>query len=173
MLNKVILIGNLTRAPEGRQTNGGTSVCNIGIAINRKFKNAQGQLQEDVVFVDGITVWGATADFCTQYLKKGAKVCIDGRLKLDTWEDTATGQKRSKLGVVAESVQNLSPRPEGQQGGGNGYQQPPQQAPQGQAPTPPPPPPPPGQQQPAVQPAPGEPGMFDVTDEGIDDIPFN
>jgi single-strand DNA-binding protein len=132
MLNKVMFIGNLTRDPEARRTNNGTSVVKLGIAINRKWKDGQGNPMEETVFVD-VDVWAKTADFCRDYLRKGNRVFIEGRLKLDTWQDQSTGQNRSRLGVVAESVQNLSPR---QEAAPPAY--PPQQQPQYQQPAPPP-----------------------------------
>jgi single-strand DNA-binding protein len=188
-LNKVILIGNLTRDPEARRTSTGTSVCRLGLAVNRRFKGATGEQREETTFVD-IDVWGRQADFCRDYLRKGNSVYIDGRLKLDQWDDRATGQKRSRLCVVAESVQSLSGR-EGNSSGGydqqsdqDGYrQQAPQSnqqqnwnaAPQGR-PSAPPPPPFPARTQPEQAPyspqdAP-DPDAFDVSDESIDDIPF-
>ncbi|OVE82488.1 hypothetical protein BVY04_00845 [bacterium M21] len=152
-LNKVILAGNLTREPEGRRTSSGTSLCNLGLAVNRRYRNSAGEYTDETTFVD-IDVWGQPADFCRDYLHKGNAVLIEGRLRLDSWEDNATGQKRSKLKVVAERVQSLTPRSEGSgapqpQGGGyqqqapapqqGGYQQPQQQPyaqPQAPAPAP-------------------------------------
>jgi len=127
-INKVLLIGNLTRDPEARRTNSGTSVAKLGLAINRKFKNAAGEYQEEVTFAD-VDVWGRSADFCRDYLRKGAPVYVEGRLKLDQWEDRETGQKRSKLGIVAESVQSLGTRNEGQPQPQNFPAQQPQQHP--------------------------------------------
>jgi len=112
-LNRVLLIGRLVRDPDARRTSNGTSVAKLGLAINRKFKNAAGEKQEEVTFAD-VDVWGRSADFCRDYLRKGAPVYVEGRLKLDQWEDRETGQKRSKLGIVAESVQSLGTRSENQ-----------------------------------------------------------
>jgi len=109
MLNKVIIVANLTKDPESRQTNNGTSVCKLGLAINRKWKDKEGNPVEEATFVD-CDVWGKTADFCRDYLRKGFKVFIEGRLKMDTWQDQKTGQNRSRLGLVAESVQNMTPK---------------------------------------------------------------
>lgn len=150
MLNKVMLIANLTRDPDARSTTSGTSVVNLGLAVNRKWKDKDGNQKEDTVFVD-CDVWGKSADFCRDYLRKGNKVFIDGRLKMDTWEDRNTGDKRSKLGIVAESVQNLSPRSNSDQ-----QEQQPYQQPQGQQ-----------QAQHQSQPPPAFPG-----DESVDDIPY-
>lgn len=112
-LNKVLLIGNLTRDPEVRYTPKGTAVADIGIAINRVWSNDQGQRQEETTFVD-VTLWGRQAELAQQYLTKGRGVFIEGRLQMDTWDDKQTGQKRSKLKVVAESLQFL---PDGKGGG--------------------------------------------------------
>jgi len=103
-LNKVLLLGNLTRDPELRYTPKGTAVADIGLAINRIWNNEQNQRQEETTFVD-ITLWGRQAEIAQQYLTKGRGVFIEGRLQMDTWEDKASGQKRSKLKVVAENLQ--------------------------------------------------------------------
>lgn len=112
MFNKVILIGNLTRDPEMRYTPQGTSVCNFGIAVNRKFKQGE-EMKEEVTFIN-IVVFGKQADTCGQYLNKGSSVLIEGRLQERRWE-TDDGQKRSKHEVVAQSVRFLSKK----QGGGD------------------------------------------------------
>ena len=113
-LNKVMLIGNLTRDPELRHTPKGTAVAELGLAINRVWRDEQGQKQEDTTFVD-VTLWGRQAEVAQQYLAKGNPCYIEGRLQLDTWDDKATGQKRSKLKVVGEVLQLL-----GSKGGGGG-----------------------------------------------------
>ncbi len=105
-LNKVFLAGNLTRSPELRYTPGGTAVAQFGLAVNRRFRNREGQMQEEVTFVD-IEVWGRQAETASEYISKGSPVLIDGRLKLDTWESKQTGERRSKLRVVGERVQFL------------------------------------------------------------------
>jgi len=125
-LNKVILIGNLTREPEVRFTPKGTAVCDLSIAINRKWRDHSGNTQEEVTYVE-IAVWGKTAENCGQYLKKGSSACFEGRLQLETWDDKATGQKRSKIKVVAEQVQFLSSP--NREGGQQSSQQPPRQQP--------------------------------------------
>lgn len=117
-LNKVLLLGNLTRDPEVRYTPKGTAVADIGLAINRVWNNEQNQRQEETTFVD-ITLWGRQAELAQQYLGKGRGVFIEGRLQMDTWEDKASGQKRSKLKVVAENLQFL---PDGKGGSGGGFQ---------------------------------------------------
>ena len=138
-LNKVMLIGNLTRDPELRYTPKGTAVADIALAINRVWNNEQNQRQEETTFVD-ITLWGRQAELAQQYLRKGRGAYIEGRLQMDTWDDKQTGQKRSKLKVVAESLQFL-PDGKGSSGGGIPQGGPqasraPQQRPQGASPAP-------------------------------------
>src|SRR6266481_5070533 len=108
-LNKVYLMGNLTRDPEIRYTPKGTAVADAGIAINRIYKGEDGEKKEDVTFVD-ITFWGRQAEIAQEYLRKGRPVFIEGRLQLDTWDDRQTGQKRSRLRVIAENLQMLGSR---------------------------------------------------------------
>lgn len=108
--NKVILVGNLTRDPELRYTPKGTAIAKLGVAVNRVWTTDTGEKREEATFVD-VDVFGRTAENVGQYLRKGSPLLIEGRLRLDTWEDKQTSQKRSKLGVVAEVVQFLgSPR---------------------------------------------------------------
>lgn len=104
--NKVLLIGNLTRDPEVRYTPKGTAIAQIGLAVNRQWTTEAGEQKEEVTFVD-VEVWGRQAETAGQYLSKGRPVFIEGRLKLDQWDDKESGQKRSKLKVVAERVQFL------------------------------------------------------------------
>ena len=126
-LNKVMLIGNLTRDPELRHTPKGTAVAELGLAINRVWNNEQGQRQEETTFVD-VTLWGRQAEVAQQYLTKGSPCYIEGRLQLDTWDDKATGQKRSKLKIVGEALQLLGSKPGGGgNGGGGNYSERPQQ----------------------------------------------
>ena len=115
--NKVLLMGNLTRDPEVKYTPKGMAVTDLGLAVNREYTTDTGEKREEVVFVD-VTVWGRQAETCGEYLKKGRPVFVEGRLQLDSWDDKQSGQKRSKLRVVAERVQFLGGRPEG--GGGEG-----------------------------------------------------
>jgi single-strand DNA-binding protein len=117
-LNKVMLIGNLTRDPELRYTPKGTAVADISLAINRIWNNEQNQKQEETIFVD-VTLWGRQAELAQQYLTKGRGAYIEGRLQMDTWDDKETGKKRSKLKVIGESLQFL-PDGRGGQGGGGG-----------------------------------------------------
>jgi single-strand DNA-binding protein len=108
--NKVILVGNLTRDPELRYTPNGKAVAKIGLAVNRTWTSETGEKKEEVTFVD-IDMFGRTAENVSQYMRKGSPLLVEGRLRLDQWEDKQTGQKRSKLSVVADAVQFLgSPR---------------------------------------------------------------
>lgn len=104
--NKVMLMGNLTRDPEVKYTPKGTAIANLGLAVNRVYTTESGEQKEEVTFID-IEVWGRQAETAGQYLSKGRPVFIEGRLKLDSWEDKESGQKRNKLKVVAERVQFL------------------------------------------------------------------
>ena len=117
-LNKVMLIGNLTRDPELRYTPGGKAVTDVSLAINRVWVNDQGQKQEDTTFVD-VTLWGRQAELAQQYLTKGRGIYIEGRLQMDTWDDKETGKKRSRLKVVGETMQFL-PDGRGSAGGPGG-----------------------------------------------------
>lgn len=112
MFNKIILVGNLTRDIEIRNTPSGLAIANTGIATNKKFKSQTGEDKDEVMFID-ITFFGRTAEIAQQYLKKGSKVLVDGRLKLDQWTDTS-GQKRSKHSLVVESMKMLGGRVEGE-----------------------------------------------------------
>lgn len=102
--NSVILVGNVTRPIELKYTTGGTAVCDLGLAINDKRKNASGEWVEDTTFVD-VTCFGRTAEVAAEYATKGSPVLIDGKLKLDTWEQD--GQRRSKLKVTCDRLQLL------------------------------------------------------------------
>ena len=114
--NKVILMGNLTRDPELRYTPKGTAIAKIGLAVNRTWRNEAGETKEEVTFVD-VDVFGRTAENVGQYMRKGRPIMVEGRLKLDTWDDKQTGQKRSRLGVVADTVQFLGSPAGGESGG--------------------------------------------------------
>lgn len=113
--NKVLLIGNLTRDPEVRYTPKGTAVAKLGLAVNRTWTSESGEKKEEVTFVD-VDVFGRTAENAGQYLRKGRPVMIEGRLRLESWDDKQTGQKKSKLGVVAEQVQFLGTKPGNDEG---------------------------------------------------------
>ena len=119
-LNKVFLMGNLTREPELRYTPGGAAVCEFGIAINRSF-TSNNQTREEVCFVD-IVVWGKSGELCQRYLNKGSQALIEGRLQYDQWEDKATGRRSSRLRVVADNVQFVGARREGSDAQGGQYQ---------------------------------------------------
>ncbi len=126
--NKVTLMGNLTRQPEFKQA-GTSTLASLGLAVNRRYKSASGEKREEVTYVD-VTFWGKMAELLQKFqLSKGTPLFVDGRLQLDTWEDKASGQKRSKLRVVGETFQLLQPKggagfsaasPAGLEKGGNG-----------------------------------------------------
>lgn len=116
-LNKVILMGNLTRDIELRPV-GDTQVGNIGLAVNRRFRSASGEDREETTFIDCET-WGKQAEIMARYLSKGRPVLIEGRLKLDTWQDKEGGN-RSKLKVVVENFQFVDSRSDSGGGGGGG-----------------------------------------------------
>ena len=105
MFNKVILAGNLTRDVEVKYTGANLAIGNTGLAVNRKFKSKMGESKEEVLFVD-LSFFGRTAEIANQYLKKGSKVLVEGRLKLDQWTDQS-GTKRSKHSIMVESLQML------------------------------------------------------------------
>lgn len=118
-LNKVMLMGNLTRDPEIKYTPKGTAIAQIGLAVNRVFTLPEsGEKREEVTFID-VEAYGKQAETIGEYCKKGRPLYVEGRLRLDTWDDKASGQKRSKLKVVLESFQFLGSR-EGGPGGGPG-----------------------------------------------------
>lgn len=110
-LNKVLLIGHLTRDPELRSTPSGAAVADLGLAVNRRYTNGSGEPKEDVTFLT-VVVWQKQAEATAQYLKKGSPVLIEGRLASRSWESKA-GEKRTALEVVAERVQFLGRKPEG------------------------------------------------------------
>jgi single-strand DNA-binding protein len=145
--NKVLLLGNLTRDPEVRYTPKGSAVCDLGIAVNRSYTTDAGEKREEATFVD-VTLWGRTAEVAGEYLKKGRPVFIEGRLQLDSWDDKQTGQKRSKLKVIGETMQLL-----GSGRGGGAPAEASEEDRQSSRPTPPP--------KPSTQPQPDE-----------DEIPF-
>ena len=108
-VNKVMLIGNLTRDPELKYIPSGKAVCDLGLAVNRTYKKDNGEEVEEVCYLD-ITAWGRQAETCAEYLKKGRAVFVEGRLKYNKWDDKETGKKRSKISVVAQRVQFLGSR---------------------------------------------------------------
>ena len=129
-VNKVMLLGNITRDLEVRYTPKGTAVCDLGMAVNRVRTGDNGEKIEEVTFVD-VTLWGRQAELAGQYLAKGRSVFIEGRLQLDQWDDKQTGQKRQRLRVVGENMQFLGSAGGGGGGGGERPQQ--QSAPQEQS----------------------------------------
>jgi len=122
MYNKVILVGNLTRDVEVRYSGSGTAIGKVGIATNRKFKSATGEMKDETMFID-LTFFGRTAEIASQYLRKGSKVLIEGRLILEQWV-AQDGTKRSRHSVTVESMQMLDTRADREQNnqyGNSGY----------------------------------------------------
>jgi single-strand DNA-binding protein len=114
--NRVVLVGNVTRDPEIRYVASGTAVTDLGLAVNDRRKNASGEWVDETTFID-ITLWARQAEVACEYLSKGSSVLIEGRLKLESWENN-DGQKRSKLKVIGERMQMLGGR--NSSGGGSG-----------------------------------------------------
>jgi len=181
-LNKVMLMGNITRDIELRYTPKGTAVADIGLAVNRVRTGESGERIEETTFVD-VTLWGRTAEVAHQYAGKGHPLFVEGRLHMDTWVDKATGGNRSKLKVVADNIQLMGARGAGAGNGTPQQQQPPvqsappqQQSPQQATPTynQAPPAQPQQQQAPPVQQMPpqgGSPAQGGVMVED-EDVPF-
>ncbi len=141
--NKVIIAGNLTRDPELRYTPKGTAVARITLAVNRVYSSGEGgEKKEEVSFID-VDVWGRQAEVIGQYLKKGRPLLVEGRLKLDSWEDKNTKQKQSKLKVVLENFSFLDSK-----GDGSGVAEAPRSSRPAPAPSAPPPPSDPGDSEP-------------------------
>jgi len=126
-LNKVFLMGRLTFDPELRFTPNGMAVTDLRMVTNRTWTGKDGERREDPLFID-VTVWDRQAEHCCQYLKKGSGVHIEGSLRMDSWDDKTTGEKRTKIKVSADRVQFLDRRPPaggGGSGGGEGDYAPP------------------------------------------------
>lgn len=104
-LNKIFLIGNLTRNPDLRGTPGGASICELGLAVNRRY-TSNGQEKEEVVFID-VNVWGKIAESCHRNLTKGSQIMVEGRLTMDKWQDRNSGETRRKIIVTADNIQFL------------------------------------------------------------------
>jgi single-strand DNA-binding protein len=119
-LNKVFLMGRLTFDPELRRTPSGTAVAELRLATSRSWMGKDGERKEETLFID-VTVWDRQAETCCQYLRKGSGVHVEGNLKMDTWDDKTTGEKRSKVKVQAERVQFLDRREDSGAGGGSSY----------------------------------------------------
>src|ERR1041384_6758197 len=115
-LNKVLLMGNLTRDPELRVTPKGTPICQFSLAINRTFKMESGETREEVIYVD-IEAWGKQGETIAKYCTKGRPLYVEGRLRLDQWEDKNTKEKRSRMKIVLEQFQFLG---DSRGGGGGG-----------------------------------------------------
>lgn len=179
-LNKVFLLGNLTRDPDLRGLPTGQNVCELRLAVSRRYVTSGGQEASDTCYVD-IVVWGRSAANCKQFLSKGSQVLVEGRLQLDQWEDRNGGGQRSKLRVVAEQIQFMNRRRDDDSFPGDGGGAPPSRyqgapgrgpgngAPGGRAPR---------NEAPGASPYDLEPpsisdGGFDGGDSGmVDDIPF-
>lgn len=128
-LNKVLLMGNLTRDVELKYTPSGLAVAKLGLATNRRFRDSKtNEMREEVTFVD-IELWGKTAETAHQYLAKGRSVYVEGRLKMDSWDDKTTGKKVYKMKVVGDSFQFVGSNPNAAGGAGGGGQAPAQRAP--------------------------------------------
>ena len=112
-LNKVQVIGNVTRDVDLKRTQGGTAVCDIGIAVNENRKDANGQWQEETLFLD-VTLWGRNAEIADEYAGKGASVYVEGRMKLESWTDP-NGYERKKLKIIGDRLQLLGGRSEAKQ----------------------------------------------------------
>lgn len=145
-INKAAISGNLTRDPELRQTQSGTSVLSMAVAVNERVKHGD-QWEDRPSYVD-VTVWGARAEALSKFLRKGLRVAVSGRLRQDRWQDKQTGENRSRLGIVADEVDVMTPRDSGRE-----RQAPAQQQAQQQA-------------VPYAAPAPAQPDPYD------EDIPF-
>jgi len=126
--NKVLLMGNLTRDPELRYTPKGTAVATIGVAVNRRWKDENGQPREETTFVD-VDAFGRQAENIGQYFKKGRPIFIEGRLRYQTWEDKQSGAKRSKLTVTLENFQFVDSQRSADAGGGGSSPAPQRSAP--------------------------------------------
>lgn len=118
-LNKVMLIGNLTRDPELRVTPKGTAICTFSLAVNRKFRDESGADREEVTYID-IEAWGKAGENISKYCTKGRPLFVEGRLRLDQWEDKNTKEKRSRMKVVCENFQFLGSGGAGGNRGGDG-----------------------------------------------------
>lgn len=120
--NKVYLMGNLTRDPESRVTPGGVTISKLGLAVNRRYRTRDGEQREETTFVD-IDAFGAQAETIQKYCSKGSALFVEGRLRLDQWQDKTSGENRSKLGVVLENFQFVGGRSEGGSPAGGSYEE--------------------------------------------------
>lgn len=118
--SKAIITGNLTRDPELRTTPNGASVCSFSVAVNRVYKDASGEQKEDVSFID-CSAWGKLGEMINQYAKKGSGVLVSGRLDQRSWEDKATGQKRSRVEIVVEDFNFTGSAPSGANSGSSNF----------------------------------------------------
>ncbi len=157
--NKVILMGNLTRDPELRYTPKGSALAKLGLAVSRQWRTETGELREEVAFID-VEAWNQPAETLGKYMKKGSPILIEGRLRMDQWDDKQTGQKRSKLVVVCENFRFVGPA------GPRDPNAPPDQPAQPARPRP-------AAAAPAAAPVPvADPGEPDMPPHEEDDVPF-
>jgi single-strand DNA-binding protein len=119
-LNKVMIIGNLTRDPEVKYTPKGQAIAEISLAVNRSYSTADGEKREEVTYLE-VTFWGKQAEVLGQWMKKGRPLYVEGRLRLDSWEDKETGKKQSRLRITGEEFQFLGSKNDG--GGGGQYEE--------------------------------------------------
>ena len=154
--NKVILAGNLTRDPELRYTPSGKAIAKFALAVNRNWTTETGEKKEEVTFID-VDAFGRQAEVVSQFMKKGRPLLVEGRLRLDQWDDKQTGQKRSRLGVVLESFSFIDSN-RGSEGGEGGESAAPRSRP---APS-----------RPASTPAPAPSAPEDSGPPSEDDVPF-
>lgn len=170
--NKVLLMGNLTRDPELTYTPSQMPICKFGLAVSRKFKTRAGEDREDVLFVD-CTAFDKKAEVIHQYCTKGKPIFVEGQLKMDTWDDKTTGQKRSKLYVIVDNFQFVGgrdgPAPGGPEEEDAGT---PARGPARPASRPPPPGAAPGSARPAPQRPPQQPPFSEESQIKEEDIPF-
>jgi single-strand DNA-binding protein len=123
MINKVILIGNLGADPEMRYTPSGTAVATLSLATSRRWKDRDGNQQDETEW-HRVIVWAQSAEFCGNYLSKGSKIYVEGRLQTRKWQDQS-GNDKYTTEIIANTVQNLTPRGSESGGGGGGFQEPP------------------------------------------------
>jgi single-strand DNA-binding protein len=123
-INRVVITGNLTRDPEQRETAGGMMILKMGVAVNDRRKNPQSGEWEDAPNFFDVVMFGKRAESVSRFLSKGSRIAIDGKLRWSQWDDKETGAKRSKVEIVADDIELLSPRGEGGGGGGGNYSAP-------------------------------------------------
>ncbi len=163
-LNKVLLIGNMTRDPELRYLQTGTAVCDFGVAVNNKRRDKSGEMKEEVLFMD-VTAFGKQAETISEYLQKGRSIFVEGRLKMDEWTGQ-DGQKRSKMKMVLEQFGFMDSKPGGGAQSSGGGARPPVNRPQQARPAAP------GQSAAPQKPGPDQPPAGNDFDSQEESIPF-